>query len=129
MVNKRGVIKTGLVGTLLTIVAFLVFFSLFLSFSSAAIVDEEIYYFGDKVKIDLKDVIDYKLKITTPTTSYFVEGSNEVFVFKVEEIGVYVLDLSYGDEQEVYRFEVVDSEGEIIEEFELRYRRTGSRES
>ena len=129
--NNKGLIKRGIVGSFLIIFIFILLIVI-LSISSSAIIQKETYILGEKVKINLGNIKDYQLKIKTPSNSYVVKGDNEVFIFKPDEAGKYVLSLHYQEKLETYEFEVISEEkqpeikstqeiiegvdGEIIEE-------------
>ena len=105
--SKRGLLSGKNIFFLIGICVILI--ALFSVFSSA-ILSEDKYALDEKVKIDLQGINDYRLKITTPSTTYVMQGSDEIFVFKPDEIGRYILNLQYQEESEIYEFEVVDSQ-------------------
>ena len=109
--NKKAriILKTSAV-----IMFLLIFIILILSILPVtAILDKQHYELGEKVKIDLREIENYTLKINTPSTSYLKKGNNDVLLFQPEEIGHYSLTLNYNYKQERFEFEVIEKkEGE-----------------
>ncbi len=104
--DKRGIIKLGIFGAVLLIVVFIIFLIFSSIFSSAELVKER-YVLGEKVKIDLQGVVNYKVKIVTPSQTFIKQGSNDVVAFKANETGKHKIVLSYNGKTEEYSFEVV----------------------
>src|SRR3990167_3778970 len=97
--NKRGLIKIGMVGIFLLMTSLMIIV-IFLTTQSIAVILKDSYMLGEKVKINLEDVENYKLKIITPSTSYIIEGSKEIFTFNPEEAGIYTVVLQTIDKKE-----------------------------
>ena len=106
--DRVGVLKRGIGGICLMTLFIIIFVGIFsVSSSALGIISKESYALGESVKIDLSKVENYTLKIITPSTSYLLSGSKEVFVFKPQEPGKYALNLQYSRKQEFYEFEVM----------------------
>jgi hypothetical protein len=108
--NRKGFIKIGLV--LLSLFLFILVF--FFISNSTAVIDKESYLLGEKVKIDLKGIENYRVKVVTPSKSYVLEGSDDSFSFEPEEIGSYRIELQFNGEERVYSFEVIGGAAEEI---------------
>ncbi len=106
--NKRGLIKAS-------VLSILILFLIILSISilsttpSLAIIPSNSYILGEKVKINLEGIENYKLKIITPSTTYIKEGSKDIFIFKPEESGLYKIILQYEGKNQIYDFEVISN--------------------
>src|SRR3989344_5680975 len=107
--NKKGVIRLGVI--IVSIFIFVItFFSLIsISSPSSALELKSQYAIGENIKIDLTQVKDYKIKITTPSTSYIKDGSNDIFIFRPEEPGEYTLTLKTNESATGYGFEVAEN--------------------
>ncbi len=103
--DKKGALKISILGVSLLVVLFVIFMTFSAIFSSAEIVKES-YALGEKVKIDLGGINNYKIKIITPTQTLVKTGTQDSFIFKPNELGKYKVILSYNGKQEEYFFEV-----------------------
>ena len=112
--NKRGIVKTG-IGFLILLILTLV---ILLIYSSSAIIQQETYLLGEKVKIDLRGIENYTIKIITPSNTYIKEGSNDVFIFKPEEAGDYRINLFHKGRNDFYEFKVFDNKNNTIRKIE-----------
>jgi hypothetical protein len=99
--DKRAIIKISVMGIIIT----MTLMAIFLISNSSAITKSQ-YLLGEKVKIDLEEYKDYKLKITTPYTVIIKKGSGGVFIFKPEEAGSYKVEIKDESKTELFEFEV-----------------------
>ena len=104
--NKKSVVTAGKISLVVLLIMLMVFL-IFMSISSFASPEKKQYQLGEKVKIDLKGSENFKLKITTPSTSFVKKGSDEVIIFKPEEIGKYKVSIETKNEKKEYEFEVI----------------------
>ncbi|MBD3253413.1 hypothetical protein GF386_06780, partial [Candidatus Pacearchaeota archaeon] len=104
--NKRSMAKIGAISIIGILLIGLILGLLIVSLGSAVIEKNE-YILGEKVKIDLTDK-NYKLKIITPSDTFFKEGYGGAVIFEPEELGKYILETELDGENEVYEFEVID---------------------
>jgi hypothetical protein len=112
--NKRGLIKMGVTGILVTAV-FVLSFMVLSSFNSSAVLVKDTYALDEPVRIDLGGFFDYTVKITTPSTSFVRRGSNDVFIFKPENPGTHEILVDVQGEVKSYKFNVI---GEKVQEKE-----------
>jgi hypothetical protein len=101
--------RSGGVKLLVGIVLALALFSVF----SGAIIDSDGYVVGQDLKVDLSNFENYVLKISTPSNTFLREGSRDVFLFPLDEVGNYRLGIDTEDLYETYSFKVYESEGEL----------------
>jgi hypothetical protein len=106
--------KSGKVKLILIIV--LVFSLVSTTLFSSAFVNQEIYNLGDELRIDLRNEENYSVKIATPSKTLLREGRGGVFLYSLEEIGVYSISFKFQDRKESYSFEVVDDKNSIENE-------------
>ena len=115
---KIGAIS--LLGILIVLVGVLVMSSIF----SSAIISKQEYKLGEKIRLNLENYGDYRIKIITPSTSFIRVGTNDVFVFEPEETGDYTLELWRGGGKQEYYFKVrgqqENGESEEIKEEEVQ---------
>ncbi|RMD66668.1 hypothetical protein D6817_03620, partial [Candidatus Pacearchaeota archaeon] len=103
--DKKGVIKLGLVFVLLLLLVGVVL-SLVLS---GAVIDKKVYTLGESVKINLKGIDNYVVKIKTPSTSYVKRGSDDVLIFQPRETGTYEVVVESDGATQNYMFRVVET--------------------
>jgi hypothetical protein len=109
--DRKGVIRYSLIaGFVLMLIVLVLLFSF-----SSAILDRESYILGERVRIDMSGKVDYRLKITTPSTSYSLEGSDDSFVFRPEEAGLYKVQVLASSGEEIYQFEVIEEWIEMVD--------------
>ncbi len=107
--NKRGIIRASIFGLILILLLLIVILVLNSLNIRAEIVKDK-YVVGETVKINLENIKNFKIKILTPSKTIVKVGSKETFVFKANEIGKYKFVLTYGDNQEEYKFDVIEKE-------------------
>ncbi|MGD9276790.1 MAG: hypothetical protein PVJ67_06485, partial [Candidatus Pacearchaeota archaeon] len=105
--NKRSMIRIGILGS----IAAMGFIILFLVSTSFAFIQEKEYFIGDEARIDLSEVSNYMLKIETPTKTLLKEGSNDVFIFPLDEIGEHIFILKSEDYSETQILNVLEKGG------------------
>jgi hypothetical protein len=104
--NKRGFLLFGVFGVLAIFFIFLFFYSAPIF---AAPLPHDTYVLGERVKIDLRDSTDYRVKIITPSTTLFRRGDADMFIFLPEEAGAYSLIVEDVSGLREYAFTVVAS--------------------
>ena len=119
--DKKGVIRISVLGIGILLVVF-AFFMIFSSFFSSAMIVKDKYVIGEKVKIDLQDIKNYKIKIITPTQTLIKTGTQNSFIFKPSEIGKYKLMINYNGKSEEYYFEVVEGLNSIDSNAQTTYK-------
>jgi hypothetical protein len=107
--NKKGVIKAGIVSLLVigTVAAFLILSGVVFS---SAVIDSSQYVLGERVRIDLRGYGTTDLKIITPSTTYKYKALNERLLFRPKEVGIYNVEILSNGVREYYSFEVIGEE-------------------
>ncbi len=76
------------------------------------------YSLGERLKINLRTLGSYELILTSPSNGKISRvGSNDFFIYNLDQIGVYSLELIIGNKKTVYSFNVVDNSIEEIQYF------------
>ncbi|MBW6442648.1 hypothetical protein K0A97_02595 [Patescibacteria group bacterium] len=89
--NKKRLIKRGI---LALSVFFLFCFIILLNNLSIFSAGSVLYYnLDDFFRLDLRDQGDFILRVKTPSSTYLKEGSSEILIFPLNEIGNYTLTL------------------------------------
>src|SRR3989344_9309900 len=104
--DKNAIMRLGIVMILIIIIFALLFF---IKFSSSAVIDKKYYLSGEKVKLDLRDISNYKVKIITPSENILFRGNKNIELFKPKEKGYYKVIIEYSGKTEEISFNVVDS--------------------
>ena len=90
--NRKSMAKIGAV-SILALVLIVIFVAVLWTISGYALIDRQEYVLGESIKFNMDNLGDYKLKISTPTTSLVRVGTNDVFIFKPKEAGNYSVKL------------------------------------
>jgi hypothetical protein len=69
---------------------------------------EEKYYLGDDLRIDLRGKGNYTARFFTPSKTLLKEGSNDLFLYELNELGKYEIRFKFEEGSENYSFEVVE---------------------
>jgi len=102
--NKKALVKLSFVGLFL-ILLIAGFFLLFLPLTSSN-VSKDVYFVGDKIKIDLDS--GCKVRVETPDTSYVLKSDGDL-VLRAELVGTYVFHVSSCSSGGKYIYEVISS--------------------
>ncbi|OGJ21311.1 hypothetical protein A3K73_05660 [Candidatus Pacearchaeota archaeon RBG_13_36_9] len=104
--NRKSMAKIGAI-SIVAIVLIAIILVVVVTLFSSALIDKQEYYLGESIKFNMENLGDYKLKITTPSTSLIRLGSNDVFIFRPQEAGNYSVELWRGGGKQDYYFEVL----------------------
>ncbi|MEM0465069.1 MAG: hypothetical protein QXW97_00005, partial [Candidatus Pacearchaeota archaeon] len=115
--NKRGLSK--LIIFVLVLSFFFMFIFLVQKNIGAQIIEKNIFFLGEKVKLDLSNKLNYNLKINSPKKNYNFKGTLSNFVFIPEEIGNYSVEINSNGVLEKYYFDVVKNFD--LKEIKLNY--------
>ncbi|MCF7910281.1 fibronectin type III domain-containing protein, partial [Candidatus Pacearchaeota archaeon] len=75
---------------------------------SPAFISEKNYFIGDELRVDLSGIEDYVLRIETPEKVFIKEGSDDVFILQLNEIGRYFFNLESEEHSESYNIDVLE---------------------
>ncbi|MBR9705966.1 hypothetical protein GOV14_02955 [Candidatus Pacearchaeota archaeon] len=73
---------------------------------SSDLIQKDKYVLNEKIKLDLRNIENYKLKIITPNNHYILHGSNDVRIFEPNMAGKYKIEIKSNEINKVYNFEV-----------------------
>jgi len=104
--NGKSMAKIGAI-SIMALIFIALFIVILLSIPGYALIDKQEYQLGESIKFNMENLGDYKLKITTPSTSLIRLGSNDVFIFKPQEAGNYSVELWRGGGEEDFYFSVI----------------------
>jgi hypothetical protein len=106
LLDKNGKVKLGVALALLFL---LILIPLVVSVLNV----KESYLLGEDLRIDLRGKGNYTAKLITPSKTLLKEGSEDLFLYSLNELGNYELKFKFDEKSESYSFTVVN---EIIEE-------------
>ncbi|NCN86665.1 DNRLRE domain-containing protein [archaeon] len=104
-------------GKVKLLILFLVSLIVFSSVFTYAFIEDKNYVLGDEVKINLKDYINYTLKIITPESTLIKEGSEDIFLFPLNYVGTYnfnVKSLLKEDKKTIEVFSEINEETNLV---------------
>jgi hypothetical protein len=114
ILDKNGKIKLGISLVLIILI--------FVTVLVGAFNVEEKYYLGDDLRVDLREKGNYTARFFTPSKTLLKKGSNDLFLYELNELGKYEIKFKFEQGSESYSFEVVEEEikEDIVEIKEMR---------
>jgi hypothetical protein len=74
---------------------------------------KEFYLLGQDLRLDLSEMDDYVLRVATPSKAFLKEGSRDVFLYNLDEVGRYSIRIDAVGYEEDYSFFVYESEEDL----------------